>query len=238
MILLICLIVFNYYYQNSIKPVSTDKGVVDSKTSESDELLDNNKKIIENAVNTINSDSPLITKDDVLLGDLSASVKIIAYLDYTCSFCADLALNLDAVMKEYDNKIVLAVRHFPMRTNTDSFVAALSLECAGEQDKYWDMHNLVYRTIRTGTSSGDMYGNIASEIDLNISKFNECTTGDDVQEKIIKQTKEAKAFGVIGTPTMYINDKVYPGAIPLDDFVDSQGISREGLRSIIEDLLG
>ena len=45
--------------------------------------------------------------------------------------------------------------------------------------------------------------------------------------------EDANTIGVIGTPTIYINDEIYNGAMPLDDFSDSQEIEREGLRSII-----
>ncbi len=237
LLLLVSLFLFNNYYQHSIKQVSTDAEKADSKTSESDKLLENNKKAIEEASKSVDLGPRPISKDDHVRGDLSAEINMIAYMDYSCTFCADLAYNLNIIIEEYNDKIVLAVRHFPMRSNTDSFTLALALECSDEQNSYWNMHDAVYESIRVGTSSSEMYLNIAREFDLDEADFNKCLTNENAAEKINEQMADAKTIGVIGTPTLYINNEIYPGAVPLDDYVDSQGNEKEGLRSIIERLL-
>jgi protein-disulfide isomerase len=233
LVLLVLVIAFNYYFQHSIKQVSIEAESSDSETDDSDDLLSLNKKAIEDAGNSAEFRPRPITEDDHIRGELSDPIKILAYLDYSEEFCAELAANLDTLISENEDKILLAARHFPMRSNPSAFEAALALECADEQDMFWDMHDKVFEQIRVGTTSGRMYLNIARELGLDTDEYEECVKNENAKEKIINQMEDANTIGIIGIPTIYINDEIYNGAMPLDDFIDSQELEREGLRSII-----
>ncbi len=69
---------------------------------------------------------------------------------------------------------------------------------------------------------------------LDSEKFDKCVSDEEYKDKILAQISEADSFTIIGTPTSYVNGKILTGATPWEDFVDSAGFERKGLKSVIE----
>jgi protein-disulfide isomerase len=174
---------------------------------------------------------------DYVWGSESAPVEMIVYSDFECPFCATFTDAMAEIQKNYPNNVKIAFRHYVLATHSNAITAALAVECAGEQGKFWEMHDRLFIDNRLGRLNEEQYYLDASALNLNADKFKDCVKSEKYKEKILSQIAEAESFGITGTPTIFINNQVLPGAYPYEDFVDSTGIQQKGLKSIIEEEL-
>jgi len=94
---------------------------------------------------------PPVTGEDWIKGDPNAPITVIEYADFQCPACVNFAAYMHALMEEFPNSIRHVFRHFPLPSPSDrSVVAAMASEAAGAQEKFWEMHDLFYKTRRNG----------------------------------------------------------------------------------------
>jgi protein-disulfide isomerase len=174
-----------------------------------------------------------ISKADHLVGPIDAPVKIIVYSEYDCLFCADFNDTLKKVKAEYGDKAVVAYRHFPQRQHVDSLQAALISECAAEQNKFLEMNDKLFDLSKAGKLGDIDSSELAKELNLDEKSLTDCVTSEKYKTKISDEYDNAKNFGIIGAPSTFVNGEVLPGAVQFEDFTDSAGIQREGMKSVI-----
>ena len=189
-------------------------------------------KIIEQAKSIAIQPVQAIGELDHYQGDLEAPIQIIIYDDFECNYCARFTGVLEQVKDEFRDQLVIAVRHFPLRSNTYSYQAALATECAAEQDKFWEMHDTLFASQDKGFNT-EVFKEIALELGLGEAQFNNCLDSEEYKDKIQTQIDGGKSCGVTGTPGIFVNAEPHAGAVPFEDFTDSQEREREGMRSII-----
>ncbi|MBT9283384.1 MAG: DsbA family protein [Hydrogenibacillus schlegelii] len=85
--------------------------------------------------------------DAFVRGDPSAPVTIIEFSDFQCPFCNQAYLILKQLLQNYQGKIKLAYRHYPLASHEYAYLAALAAEAAGEQGKFWEMHDLLFESV-------------------------------------------------------------------------------------------
>lgn len=162
--------------------------------------------------------------DDVLLGDKKAKITIIEFSDYQCSFCQRFYLNTFGQLVEnyIDTGLVNYVhRDFPLSFHMNAVPAAEAAECAGEQDKYWEMHSAIFDNLSEWESSSEidqLLAVYATEIGLDIDKFESCTASDKKLAEIQGDMDDGIAAGVSATPTFFINGEKVVGAQPYSVF--------------------
>lgn len=173
---------------------------------------------------TVNMEA--LVDDDSVLGDEDAPITIVEFSDYECPFCGRFySQTLPQIKEEYINKgkVKLVYRDFPLNFHPQAQKAAEAAECAGEQDKYYEMHDLLFtQGVQGGVASFKQY---ASQIGLNTAKFNECLDSGAMVSEVRKDTADGAAAGVQGTPAFYINGVEVSGAQPFSVFqqvVDAQ----------------
>lgn len=175
----------------------------------------------------------IIDSTDHVVGDINAPVQIIVYEDFNCKFCADLADTLKLVKEEFDDKVVIAYRHGVLTQKPFSYRAALAAECAAEQGKFWEMYDKLFYDFRTGALNLEQFKEDASDLGLSESKFAGCLEEEKYKNKIENQIEESQEASAYGSPTIFINQEILPGAYPFNDFENEEGESQEGLKSII-----
>lgn len=178
-----------------------------------------------------------ISNTDHLQGLIDAPIKIIVYSEYDCLFCADFNDTLKKVKSEFGEKVVVAYRHFPQRQHVDSFKAAVLSECAAEQGKFQEMNDKLFNLVTAEKLSNIDASVLAKELDLDEKNFVDCAATERYKDKISSGYDAARNFGIIGAPSSFVNGEVLPGAVQFEDFTDSAGIQREGMRSLVERLL-
>lgn len=174
---------------------------------------------------TQNAGSGVEVRSDVdlegvyFLGKENAPVKIIEFSDFQCPFCGrHYSQSHSQLVKEYvdTGKAVFYYKHFPLSFHPEAYPAALAYECAGEQDKNWEMHDKIFEN--QDAMSEASYKQWANDLGLNTAKFNECFDSDKYKEKIDADFNEGQELGVSGTPSFFINGVKVVGAQPYSAF--------------------
>jgi protein-disulfide isomerase len=156
--------------------------------------------------------------DDTLKGSEDAPVTIIEFSDYECPFCARF---FDATLAQIDEvyiktgKVKMVFRDFPLSFHKKAQKAAEAAECAGEQDKYWEMHDILFGTGELDVPSLKQH---AATIGLDTETFNTCLASNAMAGEVNKDFKDGRAAGVRGTPAFYINGRELVGAQPFGAF--------------------
>lgn len=176
-----------------------------------------------------------ISSEDHYIGNLNAPVKIIYYSDFECPFCPEYTKTLDKVVENYGDDVVLVFRHFILSGHSLAFDAAMASECASEQNKFWEMYHKLYENRES--LNKEAYVKYAEDLGLDADKFSGCLEAEKYSGTIQASVREAKSYGVSGTPATYINGKTYAGAYPFEDFTDQLGKEKKGLKTIIDNIL-
>ena len=154
--------------------------------------------------------------DDPFLGAEDAPVTIIQFAEYQCPYCGKAGEVVDEVLKNYEGKVKMVYRDFPLSFHSRAVPAAVAANCAGEQDKYWEMHRLLMSNQRALEES-DLVSH-ATALSLDMEKWNTCRA-DPAQEAEVNADMQAGAeVGVSGTPAFFINGIMLSGALPYERF--------------------
>lgn len=171
------------------------------------------------------SASPVLSPDTVvevawdnaaIRGPVNAPIRIVEFSDFQCPFCADSLPVLERVLEKYQGQVLLAYRHFPLPGHSQAMPAAEAAECAREQGKFWEMHDLIFKN-QQGLNF-DSYRKFAQQLQLDLAKFDECMSEHRYEDAILNDVREGRAYGVSGTPTFFINGHPVPGAADLVRF--------------------
>jgi protein-disulfide isomerase len=113
-------------------------------------------------------------------------------------------------------------RNFPLNSiHPQAQTAAEAAECAGEQGKYWEMHDLLFEGQSQWSGSAgavDTFKEMAGKLGLDQGKFDSCLDAGDYASKVSADLDEAVAAGVTSTPSFSINGKSLAGAQPFAAF--------------------
>ena len=157
--------------------------------------------------------------DDPVKGDANAPVTIVEWSDFECPFCARFYTDtLSQIERSYieSGKVKLVYRDFPLSAHPQAQKAAEASECADEQDRFWEMHNILFeRGVAGGVAAFKGY---AKEIGLNEKEFAECLDSGKTASEIQQDMRDGTAAGIRGTPGFIINGKVVSGAQPYAAF--------------------
>ena len=158
--------------------------------------------------------------DDPALGPEDAPVVIIEFGDYECPFCKRWRQTVfDPMMRDYGDKIRLVYRDFPLTSiHPQAVPAAIAANCAGEQGKYWEFHDLLF--LGELPLGQEAYLEYARRLNLDMEAFQTCIKDEDGRQEaeIRKDFQDGLRLGVQGTPTFFINGVPVVGAQPYEVF--------------------
>jgi protein-disulfide isomerase len=150
-------------------------------------------------VYTINTD------DQPSLGNATAPVTIVEFMDYQCPSCAATQPVIEKLVREYDGRVRLVVRDFPLGQHADAFKAAEAAEAAREQGKYWEYAALLMRN--QSKLSVAMLKEYASQAALDRRKFDAALDSGKFSDKVQRDIRDGARLGVNATPTLFINGR-------------------------------
>ncbi|NBP57975.1 disulfide bond formation protein DsbA [bacterium] len=165
-----------------------------------------------------------VTDEDTYLGNKDAKVTLVEYSDFQCPACKayeDIVKQLIESYSAEDLKIVY--RHFPLRSiHPNADLAAQAAEAAGEEGKFWEMKDLLFKNQAEWAQEKDprgLFGAYAKSLGLDVAEFDEdLLPEDDSKERVEKDYKSGVALGVISTPTFILNGVVLKNPQNLDEF--------------------
>lgn len=139
-------------------------------------------------------------------GDARARLVLVEFTDYQCPFCArHVRETLPQLDGEYlrTGKLRYAVRDFPLEAmHPHAFKAAEATHCAGEQGRYWAMHERFFAHQRA-LGAGELPGH-AQAIGLDVAKFQACLEAGTHAARVRRDLSEGQQAGVRGTPTFFL----------------------------------
>ena len=164
-------------------------------------------------------DMKALADDDAVKGDPKAPVTIIEFSDFECPFCGRFySETLGKIDTQYikTGKVKLIYRDFPLSFHAQAQKAAEAAECAGEQGKYWEMHDQLFgEGVQGGVAS---FKQFAQQIGLNTAKFNDCLDGGKMAAEIRKDFSDGQKAGIQGTPGFFVDGQLISGAQPFEVF--------------------
>jgi protein-disulfide isomerase len=148
----------------------------------------------------------LNVKGDPFKGKLDAKVTVIEFSDYQCPFCGRHARDtLPQIEREYvaSGKIRYVFRNFPIESiHPQAFKAHEAANCAGDQGKYWEMHDRLF-AFQQALGASELPTH-ADALGLNREVFEECLASGRHAEKIRSDLKDGMKLGIRGTPTFLV----------------------------------
>ncbi|MCK5413632.1 MAG: DsbA family protein [Candidatus Pacebacteria bacterium] len=188
-----------------------------------DVLIKNESGYILDAVKTgipvgRNLGAPKTEDDDATKGSTDAEVIIIEFSDFECPYCNEAKNVLDEVLKSYPEQVRLVYKHFPLPPpeHENAQKAAEASQCANDQGKFWEMHDLMFEDQNKLTVSD--LRNTAKKLELNIAEFNECLDSDKYAQKVYDDLDIGLNYGVRGAPAFFVNDQFLSGIMSIDEF--------------------
>lgn len=157
-------------------------------------------------------------------GSAKAPITIVEYTDYQCPYCErHFQQVLPELQKYIDNGTVrYALKDFPLtQIHPQALKAAQAARCAGDQDYYWQMHDLLFQN--QGEWSGqataaDLFKGYAKQLELDQAAFDQCLDSDKHVDVIGANEQEGLGYGIRGTPGFFVNRTLLPGAYPIEAF--------------------
>jgi protein-disulfide isomerase len=167
---------------------------------------------------------PLIPlDDDPVLGSPDAPVTMIEYSEYLCPYCQRFVLEtLPLIEEQYidTGKVKLVFRDFPVH-GQGAIAMAMVAECAADQDKFWEMHVILFERSEEWSQSEDVLATIlgyAEELSLDTDVYTTCLEEGAVVERIREDYELGVQDGVNATPTFFVNGTMIRGAQPFEEF--------------------
>lgn len=148
-------------------------------------------------------------------GDPNAAVKVIAFEDYQCPGCAYFSRNLAPILeRDYINtgRVQFIYHELPLTNiHPNAVAAAEAARCAGDQGKYWEMHDQLFanQSLWAQVNSPlNVFSGYAGRIGIDRAAFDACMQAGTHREAILAAAQEAAALGVQATPSFSVNGQV------------------------------
>ena len=165
------------------------------------------------------TDMKSLMDDDAIKGSPDAPVTIVEWSDYECPYCVRFYQQTYAQLKsEYidTGKVKFVFRDYPLPFHKNAQKAHEAAECAGDQGKYYEMHDKLFES---GVSGGvAAFKGYASDLGLDSTEFNSCLDSGKHAAEVAADMKAGQAAGITGTPGFIINGQKISGAQPFANF--------------------
>jgi protein-disulfide isomerase len=174
------------------------------------------------------------------MGDPNAPIQIVEYSDFQCPFCKRFYTDTEPLLVEYfvkTGKVLFTYRSAGNWVSgnlgglrTESQDASAAAYCAGDQNKFWEMHDALFANNRDVEDQGSFTDRrlkaIAESIGLDMNAFNECYNSGKYEDEVQQDLTDAQEAGIQGTPyfvmTYKVNGEVQTetinGAQPINEF--------------------
>ncbi len=156
-------------------------------------------------------------------GPENAQLTLVEFGDYQCPSCGAYHPLVKEILNRYPQQLRLEFHHFPLVTiHPNTMLASQAVEAAGEQGKYWEMHDAVFEHQMEWAGSPNaepVFITLASGLGLDINKFMQSLRSPEGQTRILKDVERGQNAKVEATPTFFINGEQVHVTLSMEDFV-------------------
>jgi protein-disulfide isomerase len=177
-----------------------------SKNQTNSSLLASNNSAVPASNAPAPDNSAPIAKPNV---KVSSPVVVEEYGDYQCPPCGLLYPELKRIEEEYGNQVHLVFHHFPLAgIHKNAVASARAAEAARLQNKFWEMHDRLYRNQKAWADQADprpIFISYARELGLNADQFQTDMDSNRVEQAIVADMQRGQSLGINSTPTLLID---------------------------------
>jgi protein-disulfide isomerase len=142
-------------------------------------------------------------------GPQDAPITIIQFSDFQCPSCAKAAPLVKQIFETYSDQVKWIFKNYPLRLHKDAALAHEAALAAGEQGKFWEMHDIIFSN-QTRIKRSHLL-DYAKRLSLNINQFISSLDSGRYKAMIENDIEEGNTLGVRGAPTFIINGKKFEG---------------------------
>jgi protein-disulfide isomerase len=148
---------------------------------------------------------------DHIQGPIDAPIALVEYGDYECPYCGEAYPIVKAIQERLGDRLCFAFRNFPLvNSHPHAEHAAEAAEAAGAQDRFWEMHDLLYEN-QTALEDEDL-AQYASALGLDAKRLIREVLAGAHAARVREDFRGGARNGVNGTPSFFINGVRYDGA--------------------------
>lgn len=174
-------------------------------------------------------DQSILVNSDSHQTNPGKKVTIVEFGDYRCPACKEAYPTTQQIIKDYGDKVNFVFRNYAFlpdsATNSNpnaSTLAANAAECAADENKFWEMHDYLYKN-QPAESDISMYTvdnlvKAAETLKIDKTKFKECLSNKKDNNRVQKDFADGQLAKVAGTPTFFVNGQLLPGIPSYDNF--------------------
>lgn len=144
-------------------------------------------------------------------GNLNSKVEVLEYGDFQCPACGQFFPLVNAVKTQYKDTVKFTFRHFPLDSiHKNARAGSRAAEAAGQQGKFFEMHDLLYQNQNAWVDSSDplsIFSGYAQQLGLDVNAFKIYYASESANSSINADLQEGQKKGVSGTPTFFIAGK-------------------------------
>ncbi|MBS1969380.1 MAG: DsbA family protein [Bdellovibrionales bacterium] len=157
-----------------------------------------------------------VSGQDHIQGNEKASITLLEYGDYQCPFCGMAYPVVKRLQRHFGKDLRFSFRNFPLiQSHQHALLAAAAAEAAGNQGRFWEMHDMLYEN-QDRLTAQDL-AHYATSLQLDLRKFDEDIKSEAILNRVRADYMSGEMSGVEGTPTFFINDVKYVGPSQFDE---------------------
>ncbi|HYW32381.1 MAG TPA: thioredoxin domain-containing protein [Gemmatimonas sp.] len=174
---------------------------------------------------TLAEGTKLPTAAGQLRGKADAPVAIIEFADFECPGCGQYALLQEPdIFKRLVETGLASYRFydFPLvDIHSNTMIAHLAAACAADQGKFWEMHDQIFAgqfdwNTQATSEPRRVIDTYATKVGLDVGAYDVCMSSRKHLAQIEANRQEGIKLGVGSTPTIVVNNKLYPGGLTFD----------------------
>ena len=145
-----------------------------------------------------------------LRGAENPAVTLAEYGDYECPHCAEYHHVVTELMARMPNELALEFHHYPLPVGPNSVTASMATEAAGEQGRFWEMHDAIFETQRQWSGRPDaveIFTSMAGQLGLDTDQFGADLASDAIQSRVVADRVRGNSLQITGTHTFFINGR-------------------------------
>jgi protein-disulfide isomerase len=149
-------------------------------------------------------------------GPATAPISLVEFSDFECPFCAITAPVVRQLLLAYPTQVRFAFKHYPLPMHKESPLAHEAALAAGDQGKFWEMHDLLFAT-QSKLTRDDLIAK-AQQLNLDVARFTKDLDSHRFKPQVDADRQEGNRLGVDGTPFFFINGHAISGGADLPSF--------------------
>lgn len=169
-------------------------------------------------------------------GNPNAKTTLVEFSDFQCPACQRYEPLVEQVLKDFNGQMKLIYKHFPLTSvHKNAMLAAQASEAAGNQGKFWEMHDLLFEkhdewAELDNSGAKEKFILYAESLKLDMERFKADLDKKETADKVTQSQNEGINNGVNATPTFFLNNnKIEPNPGSYEEFkkIISDAVSKD-----------